>query len=806
VKLQDDPAVERLAAAPTELGYRVRHATSSGLGATAMRPLSDPGAPGRVAPFAAVAIVVLMLVLLPPTSPSWPLLAAAAVVTTAVIAAALFVPWIRLPPWCQASIPLSFFAVVALVRQAEGGATSGYSPLVMLPILWIAVYGSRTQLRLASAATAATFLTPLILVGPPLYPSAGWRGSVLWVAIGLLAGTAAQKLVDQSRQRTADVAALGAVTRALTAGSDPRPQLCAAAQLVTGAAFAVLFEPRDDGTLVATAGTEGLDLGLMPIDPRTEVSATAEAWRTGARIYIADAADPRASARLSEHTGSSAVLFQPVTRDGRMTAVLVAGFREPHVRVSEVALDMVELVAAEISAALDRADLVALLAAQARTDELTGLPNRRALYVEGQARLVEPQRRRMALLMLDLDKFKEVNDSLGHHAGDLLLIQVGARLSEQLRAGDVLARLGGDEFAVLLEDAGRDQASEVAVKLRSALAEPFALADITLHGSVSIGIALFPDDGPDLSSLLRKADIAMYKAKASGDGHHIYCGSDDADDAARLRTVAELRTALTEDQLVVHYQPKIDLDTGEVHSVEALVRWDHPTRGLLYPDAFLTLVEESGLMPTLTRIVLSLALDQAATWQAHGQRLTVAVNLSASSLVDADLPEQVTAMLAARDLPPHVLQLEITEEFLMADRDRARAILTRLRHSGVHISIDDFGTGYSSLSYLRDLPIDELKLDRSFIFPMADDARAAALVASTISLAHSLGLRMVAEGVETAVAYAELTRLGCDQAQGYFMSRPVPAAEVDHWLSARRPANNLTELPQQRPRRPSGGH
>lgn len=216
------------------------------------------------------------------------------------------------------------------------------------------------------------------------------------------------------------------------------------------------------------------------------------------------------------------------------------------------------------------------------------------------------------------------------------------------------------------------------------------------------------------------------------------------------------------------------------------MRWDHPTRGLLYPAAFLNLVEEAGLMRTMTGLVLRMALDQVADWQAQGQQhLTVAVNLSASSLVDADLPDEVAAMLAARGVPPRSLQVEITEEFLMADRDRARDILTRLRENGVQIAVDDFGTGYSSLSYLRDLPIDELKLDRTFVFPMADDARAGALVASTIDLAHSLGLRMVAEGVETDVAYTELARLGCDQAQGYFMSRPVPAAELEKWLSDR---------------------
>jgi diguanylate cyclase (GGDEF)-like protein len=441
---------------------------------------------------------------------------------------------------------------------------------------------------------------------------------------------------------------------------------------------------------------------------------------------------------------------------------------------------------------------------QVATDELTGLPNRRALYAKGNARLAERQQRRQALLVLDLDKFKEVNDSLGHHAGDLLLIQVGDRLREYLRAGDLLVRLGGDEFAILLDDTSQDLSLGVAIMLRAALAEPFAMEGIALHTSASIGIALFPDHGSDLSTLLRKADIAMYKAKAAGNGHHVYSGSDEADGANRLETVEQMRTALTRDQLVVHYQPKIDLDTGDVHNVEALVRWDHPTRGLLKPDAFLSLVEEFGLMPALTRVVLTLALDQAAVWHAQGQPLTVAVNLSASSLVDADLPKQVASMLAVRGIPPQVLQLEITEEFLMADRDRARTILAELQHSGVQISVDDFGTGYSSLSYLRDLPIDELKLDRSFILPMAEDPRAAALVSSTVTLAHSLGLRMVAEGVESQATYANLRNLGCDQAQGDFMSRPIPAAELDRWLSTLPATDRFNEMPEPQRSAPRG--
>jgi EAL domain-containing protein (putative c-di-GMP-specific phosphodiesterase class I) len=325
----------------------------------------------------------------------------------------------------------------------------------------------------------------------------------------------------------------------------------------------------------------------------------------------------------------------------------------------------------------------------------------------------------------------------------------------------------------------------VAGRLRSALAEPFTLEGIALQANVSIGIALFPDHAQDLTGLLRKADMAMYAAKAARTGHQIYVGSHDSHGDDRLRTLQELRTALHEDELVLHFQPKIDLASNEVRGVEALVRWNHPHRGLLYPDAFLTLVEEAGLMHDLTQIVLGKALDQSAIWHDRGQPLTVAVNLSASSLIDAALPGRIEAMIAARGLTASALMLEITEDFLMADRERAHAILTLLRESGIHIAIDDFGTGYSSLSYLRDLPIDELKLDRSFVLPMAVNPRAATLVASTIALAHGLGLRIVAEGVEAEDAYADLARFGCDEAQGYFLSRPLPAAELDHWIAGR---------------------
>jgi len=619
---------------------------------------------------------------------------------------------------------------------------------------------------LGAASVLAVLLSPVL--------SSAMRGSS-WLATVV---AVAYPMLDLLL--VASVAGIVAL-RGVRMGS--RWGLLAAGLLAFAGADIVLALQRTEGTFVAgTALDAGWGVGL----------ALVAMWVDGVAQHHAS------TARESGPATGATALFVSVAATVAGLGVLVTGTQTRLSRLAIVLAAVTLLIATARTLLGFRllARMSDLRRRDATTDELTGLPNRRALYAEAHTRLLEPQRRRQALLMLDLNRFKEVNDSLGHHIGDELLIQAGARLREQLRAGDLLVRLGGDEFAVLLEDAGTDAATQVAAKMCGALAVRFDLDGIAVFSSVSMGIALFPSHGPDLSTLLRKADMAMYKAKSSGDGYHVYGGADDADSSTRLRTVDELRTALTSDQLVVYYQPKIDLLTGQVHDVEALVRWEHPTRGLLYPDAFLDLVEEAGMMSALTRVVLGIALDQAAAWQASGRRLTIAVNLSASSLVDTDLPDEVAAMLTARDLPPGALQLEITEEFLMADRERARDILTRLRRLGIQISVDDFGTGYSSLSYLRDLPVDELKLDRSFVFPMADDARAAALVASTIDLAHSLGLRMVAEGVETNAAYTELVRLGCDQAQGYYMSRPVPAAEFDHWLTNWRPADKTTDALQ----------
>ena len=424
---------------------------------------------------------------------------------------------------------------------------------------------------------------------------------------------------------------------------------------------------------------------------------------------------------------------------------------------------------------------------QARTDDLTGLPNRRAFLEAAEEVLAAASARRpAALLLLDLDGFKEVNDGLGHHAGDDLLRQIGPRLRSALPTGDVLARLGGDEFAVLVPGAGLDEAQDRAQRLRELVLQPFTVESIRLHVGVSIGVSTAPVPAGSVEELLRCADVAMYAAKAGREGVHVYVPDPNGGTGDRLRTMEELRTALAGNELTVHLQPQLDLRTERVVGVEALVRWNHPRRGLLSPVHFLPAAEQAGLLRTLTDTVLDLSLTAAARWWPE-QRVPVSVNLSAANVTDLDLPGKVSAALARHGLPPTALTLELVEDTLMADPGRGGVVLGELRRLGVRTSIDDYGTGYSSLAYLRGLPADELKLDRSLTSDVDSDARAAAIVRHTVALAHDLGLRLVAEGVEDAAMAVALARLGCDVAQGYAIARPMPVEDFLTWLLAPRP-------------------
>ncbi len=434
---------------------------------------------------------------------------------------------------------------------------------------------------------------------------------------------------------------------------------------------------------------------------------------------------------------------------------------------------------------------------QALHDALTDLPNR-TLFHDRVGQAIASARREhlpVAVMIMDLDRFKEVNDTLGHSSGDELLEQVGVRLRAALRESDTVARLGGDEFGVLLPRVV-DSAAAVAVarKLRKALEEPFTIHGLALQIEASVGIALYPEHGDDVHSLLQRADVAMYVAKEHPGGCEVYAKERDDYSPDRLTLLTELRRAIDVGELVLHYQPKADLKTGHVTGVEALVRWNHPQRGLVRPDEFIPLAQKTGVIVPLTFFVLNDALRQCRTWLLEGLDLCVGVNLSARNLLDVHLPDTVGELLTKWEVPPSLLELEITESTILADPVRAMNILSRLSGMGIRLAIDDFGTGYSSLAYLKRLPVDELKIDKSFVQGMEEDENDAVIVRSTIDLGRNLGLRVVAEGVETAEAWRQLAALGCDVAQGYYLSRPVPANELAAWLRARREDGRVKRL------------
>jgi len=436
----------------------------------------------------------------------------------------------------------------------------------------------------------------------------------------------------------------------------------------------------------------------------------------------------------------------------------------------------------------DRYDLQRRLAHQAAHDALTGLPNRASLVDAGNGllRRLDGDAGALSVVLMDLDRFKEINDTLGHSYGDRLLVQVAQRLLTLVRDEDMLARFGGDEFAVLMPGLDRDAAPAAAARLLEAFVEPFAVDDLDLDVRASIGVAVADhrvvtgEDGID--GLLREADIAMYTAKEVQTGVEIYDPQADTHTRSRLMLLSEFRRGMAEGQLELHYQPKIALETGQLVGVEALVRWNHPTRGLLLPETFLPIVEQTGLITTLSDIVLDMALAQAGAWLRGGHPVQVAVNLSARYLHHLDLPERVFEALARHHVPPRLLRLELTESALITDPAKALSILQRLHDGGVSLSIDDFGTGYSSMSYLKRLPVDELKVDRSFVGGMITSAEDAALVRSVVDLGHNLGMEVVAEGVEDPLTTTALAELKCDVAQGFHFAQPAPASEIAVWL------------------------
>jgi diguanylate cyclase (GGDEF)-like protein len=439
--------------------------------------------------------------------------------------------------------------------------------------------------------------------------------------------------------------------------------------------------------------------------------------------------------------------------------------------------------------AVQRAGRQAILAERLSLhDALTGLPNRVLFRTRTDEALQAAEHAGLgaAVMLLDLDRFKEINDTLGHHYGDEVLRQVGERLGALVGEGDTVARLGGDEFAIVLRTV-QTPADAVALgaAVRRAIAEPFDVAGVRLELGASVGIASFPVHGRDVDVLMQRADVAMYQAKEGRTGVERYVAELDGNSVQRLALASDLRGALEREEFVLHYQPKIDLRTDAVTGAEVLLRWAHPLHGWLAPDEFIPLAEQTGLIVPLTSYVLDRALREVGRWRAEGLELGVAVNLSARTLIERDLPDDIEAMCRRWEVPTSSLILEITEGMVVADPARALPNLARLHELGAEIAIDDFGTGYSSMDYLKRLPVSEVKIDRSFVTPMVTDARDAAIVRCTIDLARSLGLRVVAEGVETPDVRRHLTAMGCDQGQGFTYARALPAAQLRAWIAAR---------------------
>jgi diguanylate cyclase len=512
-----------------------------------------------------------------------------------------------------------------------------------------------------------------------------------------------------------------------------------------------------------------------------EASPFTVLWPLGIMLM---AAAPRCRPTLPKTVATSEHRFSAIVVPAAfLLSSLALLFADHYFKFSGVAtaLAVLSILAGLVRFALTYREVQSLARSrqEARTDELTLLGNRRA-FLENAHTILEARAddQTVSLLLLDLNRFKEVNDSLGHHVGDELLRLIGTRLRTCTYETDVLARLGGDEFAILLNHADATAASTIARRIGETLTEPFDLDGLAVRVGASIGVACAPLHGQTVSELLQRADIAMYEAKRTGREHQVYFADRDHNTRERLETIADLRTGIASGQLIVHYQPKVDATTETISSVEALVRWSHPNRGLLAPDKFLHHAEHGGLMRQLTDAVLETVLVDLASWNVHHPELSCAVNLSVTNLLDESFPERVKDSVARHGVAASSLIFEITENLILSDPERARESVIALRNIGARVSLDDYGTGYSSIAYLRQLPLDELKLDRSFVMGLANDPMALTFISTARQLASGLGLKLVAEGIETLEMWEAVKRAGCDAGQGYHFAKPMPADQL----------------------------
>jgi diguanylate cyclase (GGDEF)-like protein len=617
------------------------------------------------------------------------------------------------------------------------------------------------------------------------------------VVVGVLtAGTlyAAYRIYRSLRRRFKDLESIYAFTSTIDRTETTDELIEATLRQCTtlfGADLAEVVMSRGVGSTVTSL--ESLDdrPTKRPAPPAVLAVLGEAAVGQGASVSLTDVAQP-----VREHyqkRGFSTGLVAMLAGSGGTATMIVVG-RKSSSKVGRDEVRLFDTLARQARVAFERVWLVDRLRLevgqkehQVLHDSLTGLPNRLhfSIVTEEALRRVGDSDGSMAVLLIDLDRFKEINDTLGHQRGDVLLREMALRLTEATGNQDHLARLGGDEFGVVLSGiTGIADAMSEARRYCEVLQRPITTEGLTVEITGSVGIALAPDHGSDGTTLLRRADVAMYEAKERGSSIEVYDPQRDRYSTRRLALAGELRDAVGSGAISVHYQPKARLVDGQVVGIEALSRWAHPDHGTIPPAEFISLAERTGIIRPLTEHVLRTACHDAMRLRSEGHRLSVAINIASSSLMDLEFPDLVALVVGETDIDPQAVILEVTETTMMTDSARARVVLEALDEIGVELSIDDLGTGYSSLSYLSVLPVDEVKIDRSFVTDMANDPRLAKIVTSTTALVHSLDLRVVAEGVENKGTWDLLRQADCDVAQGYYLAKPMDFTDLVAWLSS----------------------
>lgn len=660
-------------------------------------------------------------------------------------------------------------------------------------------HGSPFAIRsiLLTGAMTAVINTSLALVVANLVVAAPWATLLLGTVAGFL--VLGYRGYSSLAQRYSSLQLLYDFTRLVSGSKRPEVVLEAiltqARELLRAENAVIWLSPDEQGDPVVLRVTEGQPVATATTLPDDFLTQLRGWFENGGAVVVPAQRRDDLAVEVLERLGGEDLVAAPISDGSKVIGVIAVTDRMGGYSTFDGQDGkMFETLANHASVALENGRLIDRLQDEAQRreyealhDALTGLPNR-VLFTTRLTELVAAGADApAAVYLMDLDGFKEVNDTLGHHCGDLVLAEVSRRLLRHVDGSVTVARLGGDEFALLCPQvADAASATELGLAARAEIAQPMTIEGLTLAVGASVGIALFPDHGTDVATLLQRADVAMYSAKGgNGAGVELYSADRDVNTPRRLALTNELRRAVEDGQVMVHYQPKARFSDGTIVGAEALVRWRHPEFGYVYPDEFIPLAERTGVIQELSDFVLETAVEQISSWAADGWGLSVAVNLSMRNLMDTALPTRLARLIDHHRIDPAKLTLEITETNVMSDPTRVVHVLHELSDIGARIAIDDFGTGYSSLSYLQRMPVDEVKIDKSFVLPMVSDPGAAAIVRSIIDLARNLDLDVVAEGVEDRRTWDQLTLLRCTIAQGYYLSRPISAADLEQWLAGR---------------------